>query len=240
MKVSKMSVEYIDHMGSDLSVVNAARVSFDKASSWELHPVGHLHPEYPYAERLSEKDAKLIAYLAKYNHWSPFAHTSVQLRIKAPIFVARQLVKHQVGGVWNEVSRRYVDSEPEFYFPEVWRGRPTDGAKQGSSGVVDIEQRWSGGEVSDPASTAVMESLDAYNALLSLGVAPEQARMVLPQNMQTEWIWTGSVMFFARVCKQRLDPHAQQESQEIAKLISDCVQPLFPASWAALTENQQQ
>ena len=240
MKVSKMSVEYIDHMGSDLSVVNAARVSFDKASSWELHPVGHLHPEYPYAERLSEKDAKLIAYLAKYNHWSPFAHTSVQLRIKAPIFVARQLVKHQVGGVWNEVSRRYVDSEPEFYFPEVWRGRPTDGAKQGSSGVVDIEQRWSGGEVSDPASTAVMESLDAYNALLSLGVAPEQARMVLPQNMQTEWIWTGSVMFFARVCKQRLDPHAQQESQEIAKLISDCVRPLFPASWAALTENQQQ
>ena len=240
MKVSKMSVEYIDHMGSDLSVVNAARVSFDKQSEWELHPVGRLHPEYPYAESLSDKDRKLIAYLAKYNHWSPFAHTSVQLRIKAPIFVARQLVKHQVGGVWNEVSRRYVDSEPEFYFPEVWRGRPTDGAKQGSSGVVDIEQRWSGGEVSDPASTAVMESLDAYNALLSLGVAPEQARMVLPQNMQTEWIWTGSVMFFARVCKQRLDPHAQQESQEIAKLISDCVLPLFPISWAALTENQQQ
>jgi len=236
MKVSKMSVEYIDHMGSDLSVVNAARVSFDKQSEWEtLFDYG--------GEReliLGEKDRKLIAYLAKYNHWSPFAHTSVQLRIKAPIFVARQLVKHQVGGVWNEVSRRYVDSEPEFYFPEVWRGRPTDGAKQGSSGVVDIEQRWSGGEVSDPASTAVMESLDAYNALLSLGVAPEQARMVLPQNMQTEWIWTGSVMFFARVCKQRLDPHAQQESQEIAKLISDCVQPLFPASWAALTENQQQ
>jgi len=248
MKVSKMSVEYIDHMGSDLSVVNAARVSFDKQSEWERVLI-HADDEHdillgePYVReehRLSEKDAKLIAYLAKYNHWSPFAHTSVQLRIKAPIFVARQLVKHQVGGVWNEVSRRYVDSEPEFYFPEVWRGRPTDGAKQGSSGVVDIEQRWSGGEVSDPASTAVMESLDAYNALLSLGVAPEQARMVLPQNMQTEWIWTGSVMFFARVCKQRLDPHAQQESQEIAKLISDCVQPLFQASWAALTENQQQ
>lgn len=239
MKVSKMSVEYIDHMGSDLSVVNAARVSFDKASSWELHPVGHLHPEYPYAERLSEKDAKLIAYLAKYNHWSPFAHTSVQLRIKAPIFVARQLVKHQVGGVWNEVSRRYVDSEPEFYFPEVWRGRPTDGAKQGSSGVV---RSLPGGATPNAVAidSACHVALNCYNMLLEGGVAPEQARMVLPQNMQTEWIWTGSVMFFARVCKQRLDPHAQQESQEIAKLISDCVQPLFPASWAALTENQQQ
>ena len=235
MKVSKMSVEYIDHMGSDLSVVNAARVSFDKASSWELHPVGHLHPEYPYAERLSEKDAKLIAYLAKYNHWSPFAHTSAQLRIKAPIFVARQLVKHQVGGVWNEVSRRYVDSEPEFYFPEVWRGRPTDGAKQGSSGVV--QHNLFGMDV---ANRSVDTALQAYDDLLEIGVAPEQARMILPQNMQTEWIWTGSVMFFARVCKQRLDPHAQQESREIAKLISDCVQPLFPASWAALTENQQQ
>ena len=239
MKVSKMSVEYIDHMGSDLSVVNAARVSFDKASSWELHPVGHLHPEYPYAERLSEKDAKLIAYLAKYNHWSPFAHTSVQLRIKAPIFVARQLVKHQVGGVWNEVSRRYVDSEPEFYFPEVWRGRPTDGAKQGSSGVV---RSLPGGATPNAVAidSACHVALNCYNMLLEGGVAPEQARMVLPQNMQTEWIWTGSVMFFARVCKQRLDPHAQQESQEIAKLISDCVRPRCPASWAALSENQQQ
>lgn len=231
MKVSKMSVEYLDHMGSDLSVVNAARVSFDKQSAWEtLFDYG--------GEReliLGEKDRKLIAYLAKYNHWSPFAHTSVQLRIKAPIFVARQLVKHQVGGVWNEVSRRYVDSEPEFYFPEVWRGRPTDGAKQGSSG--EFHSQYAPGDyLQDVTRDAVL----AYNAMIEGGVAPEQARMVLPQNMQTEWIWTGSVMFFARVCKQRLDPHAQQESQEIAKLISDCVLPLFPISWAALTENQQQ
>lgn len=240
MKVSKMSVEYIDHMGSDLSVVNAARVSFDKQSEWEtLFDYG--------GEReliLGEKDRKLIAYLAKYNHWSPFAHTSVQLRIKAPIFVARQLVKHQVGGVWNEVSRRYVDSEPEFYFPEVWRGRPTDGAKQGSSGAVDREALFFGDfeDVPDAYTEHGIAhyALNLYNWLLMRGVAPEQARMILPQNMQTEWIWTGSVMFFARVCKQRLDPHAQQESQEIAKLISDCVQPLFPASWAALTENQQQ
>ena len=235
MKVSKMSVEYLDHMGSDLSVVNAARVSFDKQSAWEtLFDYG--------GEReliLGEKDRKLIAYLAKYNHWSPFAHTSAQLRIKAPIFVARQLVKHQVGGVWNEVSRRYVDSEPEFYFPEVWRGRPTDGAKQGSSGVV---RSLPGGATPNAVAidSACHVALNCYNMLLEGGVAPEQARMVLPQNMQTEWIWTGSVMFFARVCKQRLDPHAQQESQEIAKLISDCVRPLFPISWAALTENQQQ
>lgn len=236
MKVSKMSVELIDHMGSDLSVVNAARVSFDKQSEWGMTPYGFFE-----AQRLSEKDAKLVAYLAKYNHWSPFAHTSVQLRIKAPIFVARQLVKHQVGGVWNEVSRRYVDSEPEFYFPDVWRGRPTDGAKQGSSGVVEEMVGPQGRTgVIDYAKGVGYEALATYNAMLRSGVAPEQARMILPQNMQTEWIWTGSVMFFARVCKQRLDPHAQQESQEIAKLISDCVQPLFPASWAALTENQQQ
>lgn len=243
MKVSKMSVEYIDHMGSDLSVVNAARVSFDKQSEWERVLI-HADDEHgillgePYVReehRLSDKDRKLIAYLAKYNHWSPFAHTSVQLRIKAPIFVARQLVKHQVGGVWNEVSRRYVDSEPEFYFPEVWRGRPTDGAKQGSSGANQHSDSWA-----SDVRLHVENAVDQYNAMIEDGVAPEQARMILPQNMQTEWIWTGSVMFFARVCKQRLDPHAQQESQEIAKLISDCVLPLFPISWAALTENQQQ
>ena len=138
MKIAPIKVDYVDHMGSDLSVVKAARVSFDKQTEW----VQNAKDKVVYGDNdgswraLSEADTKLITYLAKHNHWSPFAHTSIQLRIKAPIFVARQLVKHQVGGVWNEVSRRYVDSEPEFYFPEVWRGRPTDGAKQGSSGVV--------------------------------------------------------------------------------------------------------
>ena len=232
MKIAPIKVDHVDHMGSDLSVVNAARVSFDKQSEWLVH--------FDYgADKgliLSEADTKLIAYLAKHNHWSPFAHTSIQLRIKAPIFVARQLVKHQVGGVWNEVSRRYVDSEPEFYFPEVWRGRPTDGAKQGSSGVVDDNGDYS---PSAGARSAVYETMRHYDWMLSVGVAPEQARMILPQNTMTEWIWTGSLMFFARVCAQRLDPHAQAETSEVARQIADIVRPLFPVSWAALTAKEE-
>lgn len=235
MKIAPMNVDLVDHMGTDLTVVNAARVSFDKASDWKLDFSKH----HKFGDNvLSDADTKLIHYLAKHNHWSPFAHTSIQLRIKAPIFVARQLVKHFVGGVWNEVSRRYVDSEPEFYFPEVWRGRPTDGAKQGSSGAVgDIEMNT--GFVTTPlfiADSAARHGLGAYNQLIGGGVAPEQARMILPQNMMTEWYWTGSLMFFARVHKERVHPHAQAETSEVARQIADIVRPLFPASWAALTE----
>lgn len=232
MKTAPIKVDYVDHMGTDLTVVNAARVSFDKESSWEYGET--IDQEYGpiRLEHLSDADVKLIAYLAKHNHWSPFAHTSIQLRVKAPIFVARQLVKHQVGGVWNEVSRRYVDSEPEFYFPEVWRGRPTDGAKQGSSGEVTHVR---GVLVSHGAQYAAITALGTYNHLIDGGVAPEQARMILPQNMMTEWYWTGSLMFFARVCAQRLDPHAQAETSEVARQIANIVRPLFPVSWMALT-----
>lgn len=201
-------------MGSDLSVVNAARVSFSKESS-----------------EFTDKDEGLINYLAKHNHWSPFAHTSLTFRIKAPIFVARQLVKHQVGGVWNEVSRRYVDDEPEFWFPEVWRGRPVN-AKQGSTGVVDVNQPV--GDLNIYFQTIVSKTLELYTDLLEAGVAPEQARMVLPQNTMTEWWWTGSLMFFARVCKQRLDAHAQAETQEIAQLINNGIPQQFQHSWKAL------
>lgn len=476
MKIAPIKVDYVDHMGTDLTVVNAARVSFDKASDWKLDFSKH----HKFGDNvLSDADTKLIHYLAKHNHWSPFAHTSIQLRIKAPIFVARQLVKHCVtgdtevtfckpvggksngrtkrtisdlhrmwtgkvkyqggekgkrnvsgghvkvfnedtqqfesshivdviyqgikpvfllttesgqsvritnnhkvmtqrgwvtveelapgvdcmvteelngvlvtpgnkrrdydvadviarrehvksecvrcggteklecdhivpvnaggthdasnlqtlcskchreksaneksshrpnafqprwtqvvsiepvgsedvyditvegwhnflanglvvhncvGGVWNEVSRRYVDSEPEFFFPEVWRGRPTDGMKQGSSGVVgDIEMNtWF---VTTPlfiADSAARHGLAAYNQLIEGGVAPEQARMVLPQNMMTEWYWTGSLMFFARVCKERLAPGAQAETRDVASLIAREVELLFPVSWNAL------
>ena len=230
MKISDQRVEYLDHMGSDLSVVNAARVSFAKESAWIDEQPG----ECPSILKLSEQDQKLINYLAKHNHWSPFAHTSISFRIKAPIFVARQLVKHQVGLVWNEVSRRYVDDEPEFYFPSVWRGRPVN-AKQGSSGeicladVLDVDTMW------DIFPSEVVEtSLICYQNLINVGVAPEQARMVLPQNTMTEWIWTGSLMAFARVCKLRLDPHAQQESREIAIYIDGYCKNLFPVSWNAL------
>lgn len=233
MITSSMQVTLVDHMGSDLTVVNAARVSFDKESDWEYGP----RADY----RLSNKDEKLIGYLAKHNHWSPFAHTSVQLRVKAPIFVARQLVKHQVGGVWNEVSRRYVDSEPEFWFPEIWRGRPIN-AKQGSSGEVSKEALFycDGGE--DGFFYSPLDSVDHmlrhYTYMIENGVAPEQARMILPQNMMTEWYWTGSLMFFVRVCRERLAPGAQAETREVAEQIAEIVAPLFPVSWAALMASE--
>lgn len=230
MKIAEMKVDYIDHMGTDLSVVNAARVSFDKESDWEISSNAKF-PGDVEINVLSDKDKKLIAYLATHNHWSPFAHAQVSLRIKAPIFVARQLVKHQVGLAWNEVSRRYVDSEPEFWFPKEWRGKPVN-AKQGSTGV--IEDPYVSGAVDELSRTCLV----GYSALLEAGVAPEQARMVLPQNTMTTWIWTGSLYAFARVCNLRLDAHSQAETQEVAKMISDIVQPLFPVSWDVLMVNQ--
>lgn len=239
MKISEQRVEYLDHMGSDLSVVNAARVSFHKESSWgeSVTQVGvdleKGTAEYQINKQLKEADVKLINYLAKHNHWSPFAHTSISFRIKAPIFVARQLVKHQIGLVWNEVSRRYVDDEPEFYFPKVWRGRPVN-AKQGSSGIIDPVQPV--GHLDIYSQVIVNKTLELYSDLLEAGVAPEQARMVLPQNTMTEWIWTGSLMAFARVCKLRLDPHAQQETQEVAAFLAGYCESLFPHSWKALME----
>lgn len=238
MKIAKQSVEYVDHMGSDLSVVNAARVSFAKQSEWEYEVIPEEHEAGGLVlHNLSEKDTKLISYLAKHGHWSPFTHNSISLRIKAPIFVARQLVKHQVGLVWNEVSRRYVDDEPEFYFPEVWRGKP-ENAKQGSSEktINDPWFPWVDYGSAGNFNLFIETCLGGYKALLEQGVAPEQARMVLPQNTMTEWIWTGSLMAFARVCKQRLDSHAQQETQEVAQMIKEIIEPLFPISFKALME----
>lgn len=237
MITSSMQVNLIDHMGSDLTVVNAARVSFDKESEWEKVPKDPLiyGDDEGTWDELSDKDTKLIGYLAKHNHWSPFAHTSIQLRIKAPIFVARQLVKHQVGGVWNEVSRRYVDSEPEFWFPEVWRGRPAN-AKQGSTGVLDSKQPDM--DIDIYTHDIVRKTVQLYSDLLTTGVAPEQARMILPQNMMTEWYWTGSLMFFCRVCRERLAPGAQAETREVAEQIAEIVAPLFPVSWAALMASE--
>jgi len=232
MKIAKQTVHLVDSMGSDLSVVNAARVSFAKESDWELDK--KLDGYY----QLSEKDVKLINYLAKHSHWSPFAHNSLTFRIKAPIFVARQLVKHQVGGVWNEVSRRYVDDEPSFFFPEVWRGKPVN-AKQGSTGTVDKiwwipEDSWY--SVDQGVREITQYTLRRYMRMIEEGVAPEQARMILPQNTMTEWWWTGSLMFFARVCKQRLDPHAQQETREVAQMIADAIPQEFEHSWKALMQ----
>lgn len=234
MKISKMQVDLIDSMGTDLTVVNAARVSFDKQSVWDLSggksSFPQYQPDWDGEKKLSDKDAKLIHYLAKNNHWSPFSHTAIQFRLKAPIFVARQLAKHQIGGSWSEVSRRYVSDEPEFYFPEVWRKRSAY-AKQGS-----MEESAFAGYEPKPfyIDQSVKSSLETYKTMLEDGVCAEQARMILPQNTMTEWFWTGSLYFFARVCKQRLDSHAQRETAEVAKLISDHCAKLFPVTWEAL------
>jgi thymidylate synthase (FAD) len=221
-------VDLIDYMGSDLSVVNAARVSFNKESYWDSERNWTGYQE----EKLLERDAKLIKYLAKHNHFTPFCHPQISLRIKCPIFVRAQLGKHQVGLVMNEVSRRYVTFEPEVYIP-LWRAAPTDGAKQGSSGAIEdmdlcikMRQEYQG---------VVNECLDLYNKLLADGVAPEQARSILPQGTYTEFVWTGSLYAFARVYNLRIDSHAQWEIQEYAKAIDKIIAPLFPVSWQTLT-----
>lgn len=217
-----MKVEYIDHMGSDLAVANSARVSFNKEST-----------------ELSQSDTKLISYLARHDHWTPFAHPQITLRVTAPIFIRTQCFKHKQGFVENEVSRRYVDDTPEFYLPSVWRSKPTDGAKQGSSKEeVKILRVKMGGEITVKSSVENFYeyALDLYEEMIEVGVAPEQARMVLPQSMYTSWYWTGSLAAYGRFYKQRIDPHAQVEIQQLAKMVGDVIQPLFPVSWKVLSE----
>jgi thymidylate synthase (FAD) len=227
VKISDISVEYVDHMGSDLSVVNAARVSFAKESDWielqrEIGEESHV-----IAKVLSEGDRKLINYLAKHKHYSPFNHTFLSFRIKAPIFVARQLVKHEYMP-WNEVSRRYVDDEPEFYIPPMLHGR-ADNVKQGCAQEATIS----------PASLATYTdgALCAYNNLLAEGVAPEEARMVLPHNLMTEWVWSGTLKAFHKMLTLRLDPHTQGATRIVAEKIAPMIQDLFPVSYPALMEN---
>lgn len=219
MKIADIDVEYLDHMGSDLTVVNAARVSFHKE-----------HDEFDYTT-----DRGLIKYLAKHNHWSPFAHCSASFRVKAPIFVARQLVKHTVGFSWNEVSRRYVDEEPEFFFPQAFRKR-ADNVKQGSSEEVFSGAGYASGlSLQDKMARQSTEvALSCYNAMLEQGVCPEQARMVLPQNTMTEWIWTGTLYAWARMCQLRLDSHTQKETRVVAEKIHATMWDLFPTSWEFL------
>lgn len=211
---------YIDHMGSDLSVVNAARVSFGKVSDWDEPSMGK-------ASGLSDRDAKLVRYLAVHKHISPFGHAFCTWHVKAPVFVARQLVKHKFLR-WNEISRRYVDDEPEFYKPDVWRGRSAD-KKQGSEGVVKLY-----GVAEQIVDDYAAEALTAYQVLLEAGVAPEQARMVLPQSTMTEWWWSGSLDAFADMCNLRCTGDTQLETRLVANQICDKMRELFPVSWLAL------
>lgn len=228
-----MEAQLLNVMGDDLTIVNAARVSFHKTSSWEPLVPGC----EPVPGNLSEKDKKLISYLAKHGHWTPFGHCSASFRLKAPLFVARQLGKSTVGFVWNEVSRRYVDEEPEFYVPSSWRGRPVN-AKQGSDGEFDVKFMVDGNkEIMDThIKNLIYASLQLYTQAVHNGMAPEQARMVLPQNTMTEWWWTGSLAAWSRVFKLRLDPHTQQETRDLVQIMHDQLTPAFPNALQALME----
>jgi len=207
LKTSDISVELIGHYGSDWDVCNAARVSFHKNAD-----------EYFRAE-----NEKLIKYLAKHGHHSPFNHCFLSFRVKAPIFVARQLVKHKFLP-WNEVSRRYVDDEPEFYCPKEVRLRATN-VKQGSS--HETVEAWY-------LEKHCEEALDYYKVLLSLNIAPEEARMVLPQNTMTEWVWSGTLGAWLDMLKLRLDEHTQYETRFTAQLISYFVEKHFPVSYCSI------
>ena len=241
---------YIDHMGTDLTVANAARVSFGKTSEMEDDPWG--------PPRLKTKDDKLIRYLAKHKHISPFGHCFASFHIKAPIFVARQLVKHKFLR-WNEISRRYVDDEPEFYEPDVWRGRSAD-KKQGSEGVIKVLewskpdedydeyypddkkylQPWEPYEDTPQNITEYLyeQVREVYEILIQGDVAPEQARMILPQSIMTEWYWSGSLDAFADMCNLRCKSDTQAETREVAQQIDRKMIELFPVSWDALTEDE--
>ena len=217
-----ITATYIDHMGTDLSVVNAARVSFGK----KREALGTVSVDGHTRQALHYSDTKLIKYLAKHRHMSPFGHCFASFHIKAPVFVARQLVKHKFLR-WNEISRRYVSDKPEFYSPKVWRGKSAD-KKQGSDGVVDV------GDWGDTNWACLV----AYNDLLEHGVAPEQARMVLPQSTMTEWYWSGSLDAFSDMCNLRCKSDTQAETREVANQIDRIMNDLFPESWDALTEDE--
>lgn len=221
-----MKAEYVGHMGDDLSVVNAARVSFDKVSKWEKG--------WDYDKQrptLSTPDTGLIKYLARNNHWTPFAHTSISLRMAAPVPIRTQCFKHKQGFVENEESRRYISSRPEVFMPDVFRAAPEGSVKQGSGDVHYASGSWK------TVYRATTESaVDTYMEMIEDGVCPEQARFILPQGSIVNWIWTGNLASYARFYKERTYEKAQQEVQALARMVADIIEPLYPVSWAALVE----
>lgn len=230
-----MEVTYIQHYGDDLIVVNAARVSFDKQSEWEV--AGYTEEvdvdsrcvyEFP-IYKLSSRDEKLVRYLAEHKHTSCFEHMGATLKLKVPIFIARQIQRHRTFS-YNEISRRYVDNPPEFFWPTEWRKR-ADNVKQGSGSEVVVL------EVPGFPKATVDQCVTAYTMMLEDGVAPEQARMILPQNMYTEFYMSGNLRAWAHFLALRLDEHAQKEVQDVAKMVEEILTPLFPVSMKALMDN---
>lgn len=214
-----MNITLVDKMGDDTTVVNAARVSFNKE-----------------VELMDTRDEKLIAYLAKHNHWTPFAHPQISFRVRIPVFLARQYFKHIVGSVKNEVSRRYVSDEPEFYQPYWWKEKPDGSIKQGSGENIDGPKRIN---LEILYEDLMRDCLQTYKDFLAEGVAPEQARMVLPQSMYTEFIDTGSLVYWARMYKQRSDKHAQSEWWPLMDQLDSVMSRQFPVCWGELTNESK-
>jgi len=209
-----IKVELIDHMGSDLAVVIAARVSFAKEST-----------------EFVEQDERLIRYLATHDHWTPFAHTAIQLRVAAPVPIRTQCFKHKVGLVENEESRRYISTRPEIYIPDQFRAKPQGSIKQGSADRHESSEGWR-------QEYIIVTNLcvELYMAMIEDGVCPEQARFVLPQGAIVNWIWTGNLVSFANFYNKRTEAHAQKEVKDVAIIVDQVISPLFPVSWAALTK----
>ena len=231
-----ITVGLTDTLGNDLTVVNAARVSFDKQSDWESTIEDSIEGQtISLKHTLKEKDKGLIRFLAREKHITPFRHVQLQLRCKAPIFIARQLGKAQVGFSWNEVSRRYVSGNPTFYEPSCWRKCPEDGIKQGSSDecveIIDKENKLT---ANYKYFKAMSKAALTYDEMVKAKVAPEMARMVLPQSMITEWVWTGSLYGFYTVYRQRIDSHSQKEAQYFAKILDKVIPDELRFSWETL------
>lgn len=214
--MTEISVQYVSHMGDDLLIANAARVSFGK---WK--------------EELDDGDVRLLRYLASHEHTSPFRHTSIMLRCKVPVFLARQLAKHQAGFSWNEISRRYVDSGFEFYYPRTWHTRPEGNIKQGSGEELCVDDQNFCDELLVDLTVYAEQT---YRRLLRCGVAPEEARMVLPQNMMVEYVWTGNLLSWFHLYRLRSNTGAQLIAQEFAELVNAEVSKLFPHAWNILIQ----
>lgn len=229
-----ISVELLDYCGSDAAIANSARVSFSEFGEWNSIPEGYTE----------SKCEKLIKYLATHQHSSPFRHNCITVRCQAPIFIARQLMKHQAGLSWNESSRRYVDSEPQFFIPEQWRSRPEGSLKQGSGSEWGLPYFWTEEKegvdvpIEEVYSYHIEQSLHLYNDMIEKGVAPEMARMVLPQSMLVDWVWSGNLLAYAHCFNLRIKENAQIEAQVFAEKLGKVLEPLFPVSWSALTKKE--
>jgi len=219
-----MKVEYITHMGDDLFVANVARVSFAKEST-----------TFTTREMLEKgSDEGIINYLARENHWTPFGHPQITLRVKAPVPIRTQCFKSKVGFVENEESRRYISTTPELFIPKEFRSKPEGNKKQGSGEVHPSSEYWK-----CLYTKVCNEAVMLYEGMINNGIAPEQARFVLPQGCMVNWIWTGSLSAYSRFCNLRKDSHAQKEVQEVADQVDSIIRELFPYSWKALVGDKE-